>query len=288
MNVTTKEVKSILTPQKSGFATQGPYPFTHTLSTYTGCAFGNTTCGLYCYAQFLPNWTYASDGAEWGAAVQVKANAAEALERTLKGMDGRQRRTLRIFMSSTTDPYQPIEVQYSVTRGCLEVFARYDDLDLLVVQSRAPLAARDFDLVAMIPYAWFSTTIETDDDALLRSLRGGPSAAKRFALIREAKARGIKTQIAVSPCLPYTERFVEMLVGSGVDRIVVDSFSEGDGARGTRTARSPYAKWDPQWREHDRSRELFQALQATGVEVGWSAAGFSSIVPRTSQPPLFQ
>ena len=52
MNVTTKAAKAILTKQNSGFLASAPYPFTHTLSAYTGCGFGQTTCGLYCYAQF--------------------------------------------------------------------------------------------------------------------------------------------------------------------------------------------------------------------------------------------
>ena len=58
MEITSKEAKSILTPQHSGLLTAGPYPFTHTLSGYVGCGFGQTTCGLYCYAQFLPNWSF--------------------------------------------------------------------------------------------------------------------------------------------------------------------------------------------------------------------------------------
>ena len=47
-------------------------------------------------------------------------------------------------MSSTTDPYQPLETTHRMTRRCLEVFARYPDLELLVIQTRSPLAARDF------------------------------------------------------------------------------------------------------------------------------------------------
>src|SRR6185437_1648682 len=56
MDVTLTQAHGILTPQRNGFLASGPYPFTHALSAYTGCAFGNTTCGMYCYAQFLPNW----------------------------------------------------------------------------------------------------------------------------------------------------------------------------------------------------------------------------------------
>ena len=68
MEITLKEAKSILTPQHSGLLTAGPYPFTHTLSGYVGCGFGQTTCGLYCYAQFLPNWSFSGLTAPWGHA----------------------------------------------------------------------------------------------------------------------------------------------------------------------------------------------------------------------------
>jgi len=153
MEITLKEAKSILTPQHSGLLTAGPYPFTHTLSGYVGCGFGQTTCGLYCYAQFLPNWSFSGLTAPWGQAVQVKANAAELLDKALSTMKPTTRQKLRIFMSSTTDPYQPIEREHQVTRQCLEVFARYHDIDLLVMQTRSPLAERDIPLYIQIPYA---------------------------------------------------------------------------------------------------------------------------------------
>src|SRR6266702_9001708 len=114
MEITLKEAKSILTPQHSGLLTAGPYPFTHTLSGYVGCGFGQTTCGLYCYAQFLPNWSFSGLNAEWGQGVVVKANAAEMLEKTLHSMKTVSRQRLRIIMSSTTDPYQHLERTHQV------------------------------------------------------------------------------------------------------------------------------------------------------------------------------
>ena len=140
MHVSSREAQSILTPQRVGFLVSEPFPFTHTLSAYTGCGFGATTCGLYCYAQFMPNWQFAFADTVWGTAVQAKSNAPELLNAALQRMSSARRRRLRIFMSSTTDPYQPIEAQYQLTRRCLEVFAAYDDLDLLVIQTRSPLA----------------------------------------------------------------------------------------------------------------------------------------------------
>ncbi len=232
MEITLKEAKSILTPQHSGLLTARPYPFTHTLSGYVGCGFGQTTCGLYCYAQFLPNWSFSGLTAPWGQAVQVKTNAAELLDKALSTMKPTARQKLRIFMSSTTDPYQPIERERQITQQCLEVFARYHDLDLLVIQTRSPLAERDLPLLLQIPYAWLSITIETDDQAYLKGLKGGPSLWKRWELVRAMSTAGVRTQIAVSPCLPYTgvEKFGQQLLHSGAQRLIVDSVIDGDGA----------------------------------------------------------
>jgi DNA repair photolyase len=286
MDVTVTTVKSILTPQAGGLLASPPYPFTHSLSPYTGCAFGNTTCGLYCYAQFLPNWVHSSGDAAWGGAVRVKENAAALLDAALRGMGPARRRRLRVFMASTTDPYQPLEARHRVTRRCLEVFARYDDLDLLMVQTRGPLAARDFDLLAEIPYAWLSVTVETDDEGLLRRLRGGPPLGKRLALVEEASRQGIKAQVAVSPCLAHTPDFARRLLATGARRFVVDTLVEGDGGRGARTARSPFAAAYPEWRDRAAALALHARLREAGAETGWSAAGFCAIPPRARQLPL--
>ena len=91
--------------------------------------------------------------------------------------------------------------------------------------------------------------------------------------------RGTLTQVAVSPCLPYTDRFADVIADTGVERVVVDTLVEGDGARGERTARSPYAAV-PGWRETAHAHALAEMLRGRGIAVGWSAAGFGGIPPR--------
>jgi len=273
-----------LTPQRKGFLASRPYPFTHALSAYVGCGFGQTTCGMYCYAQFLPNWSFSGFTGKWGEAVQVKTNAAELLDTTLAKMKPALRQKLRIFMSSTTDPYQPIENKYQITRQCLEVFSRYPDLDLLVIQTRSPLAERDISLLKHIPYAWLSVTIETDNQAYLKRLKGGPLLEKRWKLIQAASDAGIHTQITVSPCLPYADvkAFGERLLNSGAERIVVDTVVDGDGSSGVRTARSPFAKAEQAWDETTHAHTLYEYLSEHGktIEISWSNAGFCGIRPR--------
>ena len=96
---------------------------------------------------------------DWGEALIVKVNAPELLAAQLDKM--RDRRKLRIFCSPVTDPYQPIERKLRLTRRCLAVFAQYDDLDLLLLQTRSPTCLDDLDLLAGIPYLWLGMSIET-------------------------------------------------------------------------------------------------------------------------------
>lgn len=282
--ISERHAKSILTQQGYGFLASGPYPFTHSLSPYTGCGFGQNYCGQYCYAASTPQWlAHSQAGDAWGEAVDVKVNAGDLLAKELNKA-GKKRRAWRIFMSSVTDPYQPVEKKYQITRQLLQAFAQYDDLDLLVVQTRGLLASRDFDCLIKIPYAYLSVTIEGDspdyfNGPTLNWLHG------RLDLVQEAVRLGIPTQIVISPCLPYTDQFARKLVNTGVRRIVVDNFVEGDGSGGKRTATSPFgqtATWD--WQSTQPAKQLFEQLRQLHPTLtpGWSVAGFCGI-PNRSQ-----
>lgn len=279
MEILLTQAKTILTPQRAGFLASGPYPFTHALSAYTGCAYGNTTCGMYCYAQHLPNWTFNADGAAWGQRVIVKENAPQLLDRELRMMRPETRRGLRIFMSSVSDPYQPAELEHRITRNLLDMFRRWSDLDLLLIQTRSPLVTRDLEVLADIPYAWLSMTIETDDPAVLKGLKGGPPLGQRWEAVEWAVARGISTQITVSPCLPHTPAFADRLEASGALRIVVDTPVDGDGSGGRRTGLSPWGQVVG-WNDREPALELRSTLLARGVPCGWSVSGFCGIPPR--------
>lgn len=279
MRIRYTQAKSILTPQTRGFLTAGELPYTHSLSWAAGCGYGKLYCGAFCYAQMLPNWHFARrEGEQWGEALIVKENAPELLETQLTR--ARNRRDMRIFMSPVTDPYQPIERKLRLTRRCLEVFARYDDLDLLLIQTRGPSVLDDLELIAHIPYAWLGMTIETDRG----DLAYGPSQThveRRLAAVQQAVARGVKTQIAVSPCLPYSPDFAQRLLETGAQRIVIDTFAIGDGSGGRRTGSSPFAALaDYDWRDDGIAERLFQQLRERHSAVEWSGLGFAGIPAR--------
>ncbi len=270
------ECKSILT-KTGGFLGS----FTHTLNPYAGCSFGVDGCGVYCYVAESPIGRLARG--PWGTWLNAKVNAASRLEEEL----GRRvdRNQLRIFMSSATEPYQPVESRLRITRQLLSVL-RSHPVGLLVVQTRSPLVARDYDLLAEMPFAWLSMTVETDDDGVRKALTPTcPSIERRVDAMRLARARGIRVQAAISPVLPHDPlRFAELLSGA-VDRVVVDTFVAGDGASGQRSGRRPLARrfselgWGDWWDETD-ARRLVDVLRdqlGPDVEVSWSREGFNSL-----------
>ncbi len=198
---------------------------------------------------------------------------------------------LRIFMSSATDPYQPAEAHFRITRSILEAF-RERPVGLLVVQTRSPLVVKDFDLLEALPFAWLSMTVETDDDAVRRSLTATcPSIGRRLQAMREARARGIKVQAAVSPTLPHDPgRFADLLC-EAADRVIVDTFF-GDGSDGKRTHRRPLPRRFEtlgygDWRDISAAKLLYSELnRRMGREnVDWSPEGFNALAVAARDAP---
>ena len=210
-----------------------------TLNPYAGCAFGCT----YCYAAFFSRASGAITGAErrdtWGRWVEVKENAIELLEKRRKRLDG----TL-IYMSSVTDPYQPIERKLKLTHGLLEVLAKRHR-PKLVVQTRSPDVVRDADLfreiVANGGRVQVNLTVTTDDEDVRRAFEPTcPSNARRLVAARELVGHGIATCVTMTPLLPVhnAERFADDLLATGVQNFIVQPFhfQSGKFVAGTRAA----------------------------------------------------
>ena len=252
-----------------------------------GCAFGEGGCGIYCYVAESPIGLYA--GQPWGHWLRAKVSAAEVLRREL--IQTLEPLAVRVFMSSATDPYQPAESKLRITRSILEVFHE-SPVGLLVVQTRSPIVEKDFDLLAAIPGVWLSMTIETDDDAVRKSLTPiCPSIERRLKTMNRARELGIKVQAAISPTLPHdAERFADLLAGAA-DRVIVDTFF-GDGSNGKRTSRRPLPKQFAQlgygdWRDISSAERLYDLLleRLGSVRVSWSQEGFNALAVSSARVP---
>ncbi|CAM3083622.1 SPL family radical SAM protein [Paenibacillus taichungensis] len=203
--------------------------YTHTLNPYTGCAFG---CS-YCYVRQMPVSLFRNE--PWGSWVDVKQEAANVFAKELKRAKSKGKVTL--FMSSSTDPYQPVEYKEQITRSLLEVMAE-DPPDFILVQTRSPLVTRDIDLLQKLgDRVRVSMTVETDlDDIRKQFSPSAPPIAGRLRALEQLRDAGIPTQAAIAPVLPSSENFAAILRPL-VDRICVDDYFMGDGSEGKRTRR---------------------------------------------------
>ena len=184
--VEPEEARSILRPQKDE-----RYGFGFALSPYRGCCHG---C-RYCYVREYPNALHKPE--DWGGWVSPKLNAPELL--------WSQRHRLhnaRVFMASATDPYQPLERQYRLSRRCLEVLLLCPTTEV-IVHTRSPLVLQDLDLLrAFGDRVSVGLSIPTDDDTVRQIVEPhAPAIPSRWAAAERLAAAGIQVTIGVAPLL---------------------------------------------------------------------------------------
>jgi DNA repair photolyase len=184
--VEPEEARSILRPQKDE-----RYGFGFALSPYRGCGHG---C-RYCYVREYPNALHKPQ--DWGGWVAPKLNAPELL--------WSQRHKLheaRVFMASATDPYQPLERQYRLSRRCLEVLLLCPTTEV-IVHTRSPLVLQDLDLLkAFGDRLSVGLSIPTDDDTVRQIVEPrAPAIPSRWAATERLAAAGIQVTVGVAPLL---------------------------------------------------------------------------------------
>ena len=224
--VTYVQTGQLLT-KPTGF--MNTYDFT--LNPYSGCSFGCT----YCYAAFFSRDAEKRD--TWGYWVDVKENAIELMDKRRKSLDDKL-----IYMSSVTDPYQPIERELELTRRLLEIMAERHK-PKLVVQTRSPLVARDCDLFQRIEdnggRVQVNMTVTTDDEDIRRTFEPFcPGNHRRLEAIKEVQAASIDTCITMTPLLLVNNNrdFADALIDTGVEKFIAQPFHfrQGKFLAGTR------------------------------------------------------
>ncbi|MEB3249693.1 MAG: radical SAM protein [Merismopediaceae bacterium] len=277
--VINNTAKSILN-KATGFI--GKYDFT--LNPYRGCQYG---CS-YCYATaFSPNQQMRQN---WGKWVIIKENAAELLRKELEKLKTKQLTSPSIYMSSVTDPYQPIETKTLLTRSILEVLLDYQPI--LVLQTRSPVIVRDADLLRQFKTLRINMSIPTFSEAVRRDFEPrSPSIISRLQAMSKLKFllpydqdHEIKFSITVTPLLPSYERDINHCLTKlhDFDRIVIQPFHATK--QTSLTASTPkaaiqlkekYAWWYN--REKDnylQFKEQLTGLTLSGVEIKEGEEGF--------------
>ena len=116
-------------------------PFAWTINPYRGCEFA---C-KYCYARYTHEFMEMRNGEDFEQKIYVKQHAADLLRQELRQVKPGE----EIAIGTATDPYQPAEKKYEVTRGILQELARHEGLALGIV-TKSNLVLRDLDLLRQI------------------------------------------------------------------------------------------------------------------------------------------
>lgn len=172
-------------------------PFYWMINPFRGCEFA---C-KYCYARYTHEFMEMRDGLDFERKIYVKQHSAWLLRQELKQVRAGQ----SIAIGTATDPYQPAERKFEITRAIMEEFARHQGLSLGLV-TKSNLILRDLDLLRAISLKnRFSvhmtvTTMKTDLARILEPRAPRPDL--RLKAVKELIAAGIHTSVNCAPVLP--------------------------------------------------------------------------------------
>jgi len=172
-------------------------PFTQSINPYKGCEHG---C-VYCYARPTHAYLDLSPGLDFETKIFYKTEPAERLREALDRPDYQCK---PLAMGTNTDPYQPGEKHYQVTRRVLEVLLEYRHPVTIV--SKGALILRDLDLLSELAahnLASVAISITTLDNALKTKLEprtASPSA--RLRVVRELAAADVPVGAMMAPVIP--------------------------------------------------------------------------------------
>jgi DNA repair photolyase len=173
-------------------------PFYWTINPYRGCEFG---CS-FCYARYTHEYFDHHDPESFSSKIYVKFQAAQVLAESVRPGTLRGR---PVAIGTASDPYQPAEKRFEVTRRLLQVLARCPDLELSIT-TRSPLIVRDLDLLQQISKRGKLTvhvSLITLNPRVARIVeRRAPSPRRRLDTIRALSQAGIETSVFVMPILP--------------------------------------------------------------------------------------
>ncbi|HXP98142.1 MAG TPA: PA0069 family radical SAM protein [Telmatospirillum sp.] len=189
-------------------------PFEQSINAFRGCEHG---C-VYCFARPTHAYLGLSPGLEFETNLWAKPDAAKRLEQELRHVNYRCR---VIALGTNTDPYQPIERRYRITREILEVMADYNHPVSIVTKSA--LVLRDIDILAPMAarrLAKVALSITTLDRDLARNMEPrAASPARRLETIRELADAGIPVAVMAAPMIPaLNDSELEAILEAARDR----------------------------------------------------------------------
>jgi DNA repair photolyase len=171
--------------------------FEWSLNPYMGCVHRCT----FCYVRAFERRADRPSDERYGTSIRVKVNVADVLRREL-GRASWEGETVAV--GAATDPYQPAEGKYRLTRGCIKAFAEFSNPFSLI--TRGPMIVRDLDVLsdaARRAKVSITFSIPTIDDEVWRKTE--PSTAhprQRLRAVKDLVDAGIKVGVGMAPILP--------------------------------------------------------------------------------------
>lgn len=190
--VTIEKPKTILTRNRSP-----DIPFDRSINPYRGCEHG---C-IYCFARPTHAYHDLSPGVDFETKLFAKPDAP-ALLRTELSKRGYECKP--IAFGTNTDPYQPVEADWRITRGCIEVLA--ETSHPLTITTKSNRVLRDLDLLAPMAakgLAAVMISVTSLDSKIAMTLEPrAPHPEKRLAAVKALSDAGVPTFVSISPIVP--------------------------------------------------------------------------------------
>lgn len=188
-------------------------PFDRSINAYRGCEHG---C-VYCYARPTHAYHDLSPGLDFESRLFAKPGAADLLRHTL-AKNGYK--PAPIALGTNTDPYQPIEARYRITRGILKVML--ETRHPVVITTKSARVVDDIDLLtelARLELTAVAISITSLDPKTARALEPRASAPhRRLAAVRALVQEGIRTHVNIAPIIPaITDHEIETLVEAAAE-----------------------------------------------------------------------
>jgi DNA repair photolyase len=171
--------------------------FEWSLNPYMGCAHRCT----FCYVRAFERRADRPSDDRYGTSIRVKVNVAEVLARELRRPSWKRD---HVAIGAATDPYQPAEGRYRLTRSCIQVLG--SEANQFSIITRGPMIVRDIDVLqhaarrARVSVMFSIPTL--DEDVWRRTEPSTAHPKQRLRAIRELVDAGIKASVGMAPILP--------------------------------------------------------------------------------------
>lgn len=192
------------------------------INPYVGCGHA---C-VFCYARFIKRFTGHTE--PWGTFVDSRVNIAERLA---KQMQSPKFKKGRVFISTVTDPYQPAEEKYQLTRKLLKVLINHNNP--VSIMTKSDMVLRDLDLLKQLKDVDVNFTVATLDEKWKKLVEpDSPSVEARLKAMKKLHDKGITVLAMMGPFWPYftdPEKLFKEFKKAGASHVFTESFNTTGG-----------------------------------------------------------